>query len=190
MRKQKLNILEIGIGGYEDPHVGGNSLYMWKYFFPNSQIYAIDLYEKKLPPASRIHIFQGSQVDRPFLETLVREKMGGRLDIVIDDGSHQNDHVVETFKILFPLLRSGGIYAVEDTQTSYWASEGGDSLNLNNPLTSMNFFKGLTDCLNHVEFERPGYAPSYYDKNMVAMHFYHNLVFVNKGPNNERTNRE
>lgn len=189
MRKMKLNVLEIGVGGYDDPHMGGNSLYMWKYFFPNSQIFAIDLHEKKLPRESRVRIFQGSQVDRPFLEKLVREEMGGKLDIVIDDGSHLNEHVIETFKILFPLVSADGWYAVEDMQTSYWAEAGGDSADLKNPSTSMNFFKGLTDCLNHEEFEAAGYEPSYYDKNIVGVHFYHNMVFVRKGLNNEGTNR-
>jgi demethylmacrocin O-methyltransferase len=115
--------------------------------------------------------------------------MNGQLDIVVDDGSHRNEHVIDTFKILFPLLSPGGYYVVEDLQTSYWSSEGGDSLNLNNPATSMSFFKGLADGLNYEEFERAGYTPSYTDQNIVALHFYHNMVFIRKGPNNEGTNR-
>ena len=30
------------------------------------------------------------------------------------------EHIRETFRILFPLLRKGGWYIIEDTQTSYW----------------------------------------------------------------------
>src|SRR5262249_14446190 len=43
LRTKKLKILEIGVGGYEDPNAGGESLRMWKYYFPKSQIYSIDI---------------------------------------------------------------------------------------------------------------------------------------------------
>jgi hypothetical protein len=34
----------------------------------------------------------------------------------------------------------------------------------------------------------PGYQPSYYDLNIVEVHFYHNLIFVHKGKNVEESN--
>ena len=43
LRKKKLRILEIGVGGYADPSAGGASLRMWKYYFPKSSIYALDI---------------------------------------------------------------------------------------------------------------------------------------------------
>ena len=64
----------------------------------------------------------------------------------------------------------------------------GGSLNLNDPKTMMNFFKRLVDGLNHEEFLNPEYSPSYFDKHIVAMHFYHNLVVIYKGENNEGSN--
>jgi voltage-gated potassium channel Kch len=187
LRKRRLNILEIGVGGYEYPDQGGESLRMWKHYFPHSMIYSIDIYDKSLLQEKRIKIFKGSQVDENFLKDVFQQI--GSLDIIIDDGSHVNEHVVETFKILFPLLNQDGIYAVEDVQTSYWPNYGGDSENLNNPATMMNFLKGLTDCLNYEELMRQGYEPSYFDKNIVAIHFYHNLVLINKGLNNEGSTR-
>jgi demethylmacrocin O-methyltransferase len=111
-------------------------------------------------------------------------QMGG-LDIVIDDGSHINEHVIASFRTLFPLLAEGGIYAIEDTQTSYWPECGGDSYNLNNPNTTMNFLKTLTDGLNYEELQRKDYTPSYFDQNIVSLHFYHNLVILYKGRNEE-----
>ena len=109
----------------------------------------------------------------------------GAPDIIVDDGSHLNEHVIETFEVLFPLLKDGGIYVVEDTQTSYWPDYGGSSDDLKNANTLMNFFKTLVDGLNHAEFIKPGFDPHYYDKNIVSMHFYHNLIFVCKGRNDE-----
>jgi demethylmacrocin O-methyltransferase len=182
-RDKPVRLLEIGVGGYEKPFSGAKSLRMWKHYFPSGNIYSIDIYDKSALQEERIRIFQGSQVDRAFLDKVCEET--GELDIIIDDGSHINEHVIETFKILFPKLKDGGIYVIEDTNTSYWPEYGGDSSNLNNPLTSMNFFKKLTDCLNHKEFLIPGYQPDYFDQHIVAMHFYHNIIFIYKGSNDE-----
>ena len=110
------------------------------------------------------------------------------MDIIIDDGSHLNEHIIESFKILFPKLKDGGVYAIEDIQTSYWENFGGDSKNLNNPTTAMNFVKSLTDCLNHQEIPDENYQESYFDKKIVSIHFYHNLVFIHKGNNIEESN--
>lgn len=42
--------------------------------------------------------------------------------------------------------------------------------------------------MNYEEFLNPGYTPSYFDKNIVSLHFYHNLVIVYKGDNSEGSN--
>jgi len=183
---KRISLLEIGVGGYENPHSGGNSLRMWKKFFPFGRIFGIDIHDKSALQERRIKIFQGSQVDLNFLSNVTEET--GELDIIIDDGSHINDHVIKTFKALFPKLKNGGVYVIEDTQTSYWKDFGGDSKDLRNPNTIMNYFKGLTDCLNHQEFLIPDYEQSYYDKKIISMHFYHNLIFICKGDNNEKSN--
>ena len=182
-RNEKINLLEIGVGGYEKPDEGGESLRMWKEYFPHGNIYSLDVYDKRQLEEERIRIFQGSQVDRSFLESMVNET--GPLDIIIDDGSHLNDHVIRTFEILFPLLKEGGIYAVEDVQTSYWPDHGGDSFNLRKNHTTMNYFKGLADGINYEEFDNPYYQPTYFDRHIVSIHFYHNLIFIHKGMNNE-----
>jgi hypothetical protein len=188
LRKRKLNILEIGIGGYDNPNKGGESLSMWKYYFPKSNIYGIDIFDKNGIDENRIKTYKGSQIDEKFLEQVCGDI--GVIDIIIDDGSHINEHVIKTFSILFPKLSKKGIYVIEDIQTSYWPDfgYGGDSINLSNPGTSMNFFKKLTDCLNHEEFINAEYQPTYYDKNIISIHFHHNMVFIYKGENNEGSN--
>jgi len=185
-RFKKFNLLEIGVGGYADPSAGGESLRMWKRYFPFAKIFSIDIYDKSSLQESRIRIFKGSQVDEKLLNDISTRIDGW--DIIIDDGSHLNYQVIESFKILFPKLNDGGIYVIEDTQTSYWENFGGDSENLNNPKTAANFFKGLTDSLNHKEFIIRNYKPSYYDQKIVSIHFYHNLIFIYKGNNDEESN--
>lgn len=183
---RKINLLEIGAGGYEDIKAGGESLRMWKRYFPFGKIYSIDIYDKSFLEESRIKIFKGSQVDDAFMQEVI--KTISDFDIIIDDGSHINDHVIHTFKLLFPILKNGGVYVIEDVQTSYWEDYGGDSNDLNNPKTIMSFFKNLTDSLNYKELIRPGYQPSYFDMNIISIHFYHNLIFICKGRNTEESN--
>lgn len=149
-------------------------------------IYGLDIYDKKALEEKRIRIFQGDQNDTSFLKAVATKI--GRLDVIIDDGSHVNEHAIKTFETLFPLLDEDGIYVVEDTQTSYWPGFGGTSNDLNYPKTIMNYFKGLADSLNNQEFIKPGYVPSYFDQHIVALHFYHNLIFIFKGNNNEGSN--
>ncbi|MDR3568442.1 MAG: hypothetical protein P4L43_10480 [Syntrophobacteraceae bacterium] len=191
LRKKKLNILEIGIGGYDDPRAGGSSLRMWGIYFPNSNIFGIDINDKTYHDEHRIKTFRGSQIDKDFLIKVIKEI--GTVDIIIDDGSHYNDHVITTFKILFPLMNINGIYVVEDLQTSYWddfvAGQKWDgSKDLTASHTSVNYFKTLIDGLNYEEFVDDEYKPSYFDKHIISMHFYHNILFIYKGLNNEGSN--
>ena len=185
-KSEKINLLEIGVGGYDNPYKGGKSLRMWKKYFPLGNIFSIDIYDKSPHQEDRIKIFKGSQVDEEFLNEVIKEI--GDVDIIIDDGSHINEHVITSFELLFPKLKDGGIYVIEDTQTSYWKEYGGDSENLNNPKILTNYFKNLTDGLNHKEFTLPDYIPSYYDEKITSMHFYHNLIIIYKGNNDEKSN--
>ncbi|MDE2324399.1 MAG: class I SAM-dependent methyltransferase [Betaproteobacteria bacterium] len=199
LRNEPIRLLEIGIGGYDDPRSGGESLRAWKRYFPKASIFGIDIADKRALEEDRIRTFQGSQDDPAFLRNVIAEI--GRPDIIIDDGSHRNDHVIKSFKLLFPHLNEKhGIYVVEDTHFSYvpnienwrkavpgdtppgWALYGG-SLDLYDRRTMVNYFKRLTDCLSHQEFFHPSYHPNEFDKTIVGVHFYRNQVFVLKGDN-------
>ena len=185
-RKKKIKLLEIGVGGYDKPHKGGKSLRMWRDYFPYAQIYSMDIHDKSAHEGNRIRIFRGSQVDESFLTDVLAET--GPLDVIIDDGSHINEHVIKSFELLFPHLKNDGTYVVEDTQTSYWPDYGGSSEDLRASTSMMPYFQQLTDSLNYKEFLIEDYQPSYYDLHIVAMHFYHNLIFIQKGNNTENSN--
>ncbi|WP_138774321.1 class I SAM-dependent methyltransferase [Desulfohalovibrio reitneri] len=102
---------------------GGSSLRMWRTYFPKARVYGIDIHDKKSHDERRIKTFKGSQVDGDFLDRVIDEI--GRPDIIIDDGSHINSHIIGSFEHLFPKMKEGGIYAVEDQQTSYWPEHYG-----------------------------------------------------------------
>jgi hypothetical protein len=186
LRDQPINLLEIGIGGYAREGQGGASLRMWKHYFPKGSIYGLDIQDKSFVEEPRIRVFQGDQSDAELLTSIVDEV--GPFDVIIDDGSHRPEHVIASFEILFPLLAENGIYAVEDTQTSYWPEWGG-SADPEDPRTSMAMLKRLTDGLNYEEFVTEPYEPSYTDVNIVGVHFYHNLVLIEKGHNAEGTRK-
>lgn len=183
LKNKRLNILEIGVGGYDDLEGGGASLRMWKTYFRNSRIVGIDVYDKCGLSERRIDVRQCDQTDAETLLQLSSEY--GGFDIIIDDGSHLNPHVIKSFQLLFPVMKMGGIYVVEDTQTAYWPTWGGG---LSSPFSSMAFFKGLSDGLNHAEFPISDYEPNYFDRNIVEISFFHNMVFICKGNNDEGTN--
>jgi len=183
LRRKRLIVLEIGVGGYADPNDGGASLRLWKRFFHRGKIVGIDTCDKHAIDEHRIKTYQGSQDDAEFLQRVVADM--GRPDIVIDDGSHRNDDVIATFQVLFPLLKDNGIYVVEDMQTSYLPSFGGRTGRTMDEQTTMGFFRSLTDGLNYSEYLVSGDTPSYLDQHIVSMHFYHNLVFIYKGLNDE-----
>ncbi len=187
LRDKQVVLLEIGIGGYSRAGAGGASLRMWKHYFRRGRIYGLDIEDKSFVDEERIRSFQGSQADAELLQRIVAEV--GRPDIVIDDGSHRPEHILTTFEVLFPLLADDGIYVVEDTQTSYWPEWGGAE-DPEDRETSMAMLKRLCDGLNHVEFVTEGYEPTYTDLHVVAAHFYHNLVFIQKGLNTEKTHKE
>jgi hypothetical protein len=66
-------------------------------------------------------------------------------DVILDDGSHRCSDVIETFKIMFPKIKNGGIYIVEDLCTSYRKKFGGGCRKKG---TSIEYFKNLVEALN------------------------------------------
>ena len=120
LRYEELNILEIGVkrahGDY--PH-GAASHRTWKEYFPNSQIFGIDIDPKnKEYEQERLSIHIGSQHDPKVWRSVLNE-CDGDLDIIIDDGSHVNILTLASFCGLFPHLKSGGWYVIEDMGSSY-----------------------------------------------------------------------
>jgi predicted O-methyltransferase YrrM len=60
------------------------------------------------------------QADRARLARIVDEELDGRpLDLVIDDCSHQLEPTRASFETLFPRLRPGGLYVIEDWRADH-----------------------------------------------------------------------
>ena len=180
LQNKNLTILEIGIAD-------GKSLLMWSDYFKNSKIIGIDIHkinleEKKLN-RKNIFIHQGSQSDKKFIDEIIKEYT--EFDIIIDDGSHLAKDVKKSFELLFPSLKENGLYVIEDIQTSYNHFFGGNPFDLKYSNSHMNFFKQLTDSLNYQEIANPFYIEKKYDGKITNISFYHNMVFIKKGENNQ-----
>ena len=184
IRQEALTLLEIGVGGYNDPNVGGHSLRAWKQYLPKAQIVGLDYYDKSPLQEERIRIYQGSQADPLALAKIISDFPLG-FEVIIDDGSHRNEHVISTFYMMWQYVKPDGWYIIEDLQTSYWPNHGGKLHDVNSSLTSMGFLKSLIDGLNWQEIHQPTYSPSAFEQEITGMHFYHNLVFLRKGSNRE-----
>lgn len=108
------NVVELGL--FE----GGSFVYVDKLFSPN-RLVGIELHSRPHPalddymkdnPHVSAH-FGISQDSDECLE-VVANSFSGPLDLVIDDASHQYQPTKASFEMLFPLLREGGVYVVED----------------------------------------------------------------------------
>lgn len=186
LRDEAFVLLEIGVGGYARTGKGGGSLRMWRRYFPRAEVVGLDIEDKSFLDRPRMTTVRGDQSDPAVLRGVV-ERFGVPL-VVVDDGSHRPDDIIATFDVLFPLLPEGAVYAIEDTQTSYWPEFGG-SEDLDSPHTTMAFVKRLLDGLNHEELLAPDRQPRHTDATVRAVHCYHNLVVVEKGENLEGSNK-
>lgn len=119
-RNSEFNLLEVGlaIGG---PELGGDpgrevlrspSVEMWIEHFPNARIYGADISDFSKLNYER---FTFTQVDCSNPDDVRRLlDLGTTFDIVLDDASHASYHQQVTLANLFPALKPGGLFIVED----------------------------------------------------------------------------
>lgn len=90
----------------------------------------VNLLKASLVQRNRFHILEGDSTDPSVVEKIravkpshvLREEwgVGAAFDVVIDDGSHLPAHQLATLQNLWPLVKPGGIYCIEDLHESYW----------------------------------------------------------------------
>ena len=115
LRDQPIRLLEIGI-------LGGASLAMWEAFFPHGTIIGADIdrrTERFARPRVLIEIIDQSNIEH-LTQLAIRH---GPFDVIIEDGSHMWEHQITSLRTLFPFLKNGGFYVVEDLQTNYGLME-------------------------------------------------------------------
>lgn len=109
-RDKPIKYLEIGV-------FNGGSIKAFRETFSNATcILGLDIDNRcKQYEDNKNNIFVeiGDATDQNFINKIINEY--GSFDIILDDGSHVNKDVIESFELLFPLLNDNGLYIVEDT---------------------------------------------------------------------------
>lgn len=114
IRETTKGLLEIGIGGVNYKGVAGSSLRMWASYFSNAHVVGVDIDPSADKDyGDRVSVVIGDQTRRSTLDKALG--LLPSVDIIIDDGAHINNLTVATFEYLWPRLRPGGIYVIEDT---------------------------------------------------------------------------
>jgi hypothetical protein len=161
--------LEIGV------YKGGSLQMFNKYFGNKTTIYGIDIDENCMKfngEDGQVRI--GNQSDIKFLDSVLEEMK--YLDIVLDDGSHKMSDIKNSFIYIFPQLRDGGIYMIEDLHTSYWDNYEGGFDNKNN---FYNFLRELIDDMHHWYHEN-NQKYSEISNFISSIHIYDSVVIFEK----------
>lgn len=124
IREQPIFLLEIGIGtmveGAPSSMVGyggegykpGGSLRAFRDFFPNGQIFGGDVQKDcmiVLEPRVNTYLFNSTK--RNECDEALKDLV---FDIIIDDGLHEYEAQMNTFKNLWDRLKPNGFYFIED----------------------------------------------------------------------------
>lgn len=101
------------MGKWNPNYINGASLKMWKDFFPNAQIYGMDILPEAMIMEDRIETYVGNQGSQEDLDHILGN-VGTDIDLVIDDGSHRYYHQVFTCTYLMSVLKNDVLYIIED----------------------------------------------------------------------------
>ncbi|MGE7157505.1 class I SAM-dependent methyltransferase [Methylorubrum rhodesianum] len=110
-KSKEITLVEVGV-------YRGGSVATWGEYFPKATIVGLDITPDCTQYANNnVFVRIGDASSSSFLFEVVREF--GEPTIFIDDGSHRWDHQISTFQIMFPILKAGGTYIIEDIDTSF-----------------------------------------------------------------------
>jgi hypothetical protein len=118
-------VLEVGIGSSRPDIRGewaehakvGASLFMWRDYFPEAQIFGADIDPDSLVFSDRISCFTVDQTNPESVANL-RGHLPASIDFVLDDGLHEFTAGKTLFEGISPSLSQNGIYIIEDVHIS------------------------------------------------------------------------
>ncbi|MBZ2196418.1 class I SAM-dependent methyltransferase [Occultella gossypii] len=168
-RGAPVRVLEIGV-------YRGGGLDMWqRYFGPDATVVGLDVDEAAVRAVGGRYVVElGDQEDPEVLRRINAEH--GPFDVIIDDGGHTMAQQIVTAETMFPLLRDGGTFIVEDCHTSYWDYYQGG---LKRPGTFIEWVKDRLDDEHsryHVAIDRASIWATHLD----GAHVYDSVVVLDK----------
>lgn len=185
LRHREIKLLEIGLG-CGMPWGAGRSVSLWKELLPKAVYHSIE-YDGACAETFRgelgDRLFVGDQGDAAFLKRVM--EAAGPMDVIIDDGSHQQAHQRTSLLELFFSLKVGGLYVMEDMQTAAMEQFGGSNGNPLAPFTSVySAVQLLAMMLGKPGSEDP-VASALYSHVASTDCFFHSCVFQRGPPSNE-----
>ena len=162
------SFLEIGVHK-------GDSLRMWREYFQNIQIIGVDINPNCKFEEPNIKVEIGDASSTIFTQKLINKY--GPFDVVIDDGSHRTSHMVQSFNLLFPYVKSGGYYIIEDLGTQ---TDSPDILKLGNfqDMKNFTFFDFTKEIL--LDFNKYPEVNSFYSEKIEQIIFEKWICFIKK----------
>jgi hypothetical protein len=117
------NILEIGIGDFKEKN--GGSIKLWKDYFPNAKIYALDILPKhrvldEIINDKRVVLFTSTNAydEKFFNENFLNKNL--KFDLLLDDGPHTLESMKTFIRLYSKVMTDDGILIVEDIQSIDW----------------------------------------------------------------------
>ena len=163
---KEIKLLEIGVF-----HGGGLDL-LADLLGPQATLVGVDIsVSSKAACAGRFEVAVGDQSDPDFLREVEAEY--GPFDVIIDDGGHSMKQQIVSIETLFPGLREGGLYLVEDTHTSYWEPYQDYSTSF------IEWAKHKVDDVNGYHHSRE-LDPGDWVRSVSGVHFYDSVVVLDK----------
>lgn len=111
-----IRFLEVGVA--LEGTLGGQSLRVWLDYFSKAKLYAFDIVDMSQHPVikdnSRIEFYRGDQGNRDDFRKMYEHFGNEPFDVILEDGSHQENHQMISLGALFPFVKAGGLYILED----------------------------------------------------------------------------
>jgi hypothetical protein len=117
------NVLEVGIGDFGEKN--GGSIKLWRDFFTNATIYALDILPidrvmDELLNDDRVILYTSSNAyDNEFFTTHFLNK-NIKCDFMLDDGPHTLESMKQFIKLYSQIMTDDGILIIEDVQSWDW----------------------------------------------------------------------
>jgi len=117
-----MKMLEIGLGCNMN-YGPGASVLLYKTLFPQAELWEAEYVERCVRQyrgseiLQGINVLTGDQGDYATLDKWISQS-GGNFDVVIDDGGHQNCQIWNSFMKLWPEVKPGGLYFIEDMEVA------------------------------------------------------------------------
>ena len=97
-------VMEVGVAD-------GSCLHAWSEVFPNATIVGMDIHPSATAFGDRIEFHLGNQRSRQDCE---RAAAGRQFDLIIEDAVHSIENTLLTLFWLWPFVKKGGLYVVEE----------------------------------------------------------------------------